>query len=374
AATGIGLLQTIGAGILAVVGGAVAILLGLVLLPLSGGILQAVVSLPGNLLRDLSLHDVRMLPTMVALVGLLVVSGINLVLMPASTAVLYLGTSFRLLREATGRFALGGPLLGLVGAVGVVGGLAWADRQKEHLNVPEFVDPSGDADRLALMLEEEPLRRALVDQALASYRYLGATEDADFLLDLWRRELGVEATWPQDTFNLLIHPLLYEGSLREQESETARVFYGQLFDQPFDKAEREALRTAMNATWDRSSAKAGLSDIDKKTVHLEKQSLSWVEQNSLAVVTLDEVYANTSEAVQEIHLSFSMPESAAFTGLWLSDDATQPEKYPAVLAPRGAAQATYDRIRERGSDPAILEQVGPRQYRLRVFPIPVQRG
>ncbi|HND32661.1 MAG TPA: TIGR02921 family PEP-CTERM protein, partial [Myxococcota bacterium] len=265
-------------------------------------------------------------------------------------------------------------LLALVGAGGVVGSLTWADRQKEHLHVPEFVDPSGDADRLALMLEEEPLRRALVDQALASYRYLGATEDADFLLDLWRRELGVEATWPQDTFNLLIHPLLYEGSLREQESETARVFYGQLFDQPFDKAEREALRTAMNATWDRSSAKAGLSDIDKKTVHLEKQSLSWVEQNSLAVVTLDEVYANTSEAVQEIHLSFSMPESAAFTGLWLSDDATQPEKYPAVLAPRGAAQATYDRIRERGSDPAILEQVGPRQYRLRVFPIPVQRG
>lgn len=374
ASTGIALVQTAGAGVLAVVGGAVAIMLGLVLVPTTSGILEAVVSIPSEVLRNVALQDLRLFPMMVATLGLFSVTGINLVLMPVSAAVLYVGASMRLLREATGRFALGAPLVAMLGAGGVVGTLAWADGQKEHLYVPEFVDPSGDSERLVLMEAEERIRRALVDQSLASYRYLGGTDDSDFVQVLWRKEFGVESSWPQDTFNLLIHPLLYEGTLNRSEAEKARAFYGQLFDQPFDKAEREAFRVSMNATWDRSSAKAGLSDIDKKTVHLEKQSLSWVEQNSLAVVTLDEVYANTSDMVQEVHLSFTMPESAAFTGLWLSDDAAQPEKFPAVLAPRGAAQATYDRIRERGSDPAILEQVGPRQYRLRVFPIPVQRG
>ncbi|MDA0269271.1 MAG: TIGR02921 family PEP-CTERM protein, partial [Cyanobacteria bacterium] len=50
-----------------------------------------------------------------------------------------------------------------------------------------------------------------------------------------------------------------------------------------------------------------------------------------------------------------------------------------VVSPRGAAQAVYKAEIERSKeqvaeDPALLEQVGPQQYRLRVFPIPQRRS
>ena len=46
------------------------------------------------------------------------------------------------------------------------------------------------------------------------------------------------------------------------------------------------------------------------------------------------------------------------------------------MAPRGAAQAVYRNEVRRRLDPALLEQIGPRQYRLRVYPVepPQWRG
>src|SRR5262249_55241893 len=41
-----------------------------------------------------------------------------------------------------------------------------------------------------------------------------------------------------------------------------------------------------------------------------------------------------------------------------------------TVAPRGAAQRVYGGEVRRRRDPALLEQIGPRQYRLRAFPIP----
>ncbi len=41
------------------------------------------------------------------------------------------------------------------------------------------------------------------------------------------------------------------------------------------------------------------------------------------------------------------------------------------MAPRGTAQKVYKAIVKRSADPALLEEVGPQIYRLRVFPIPV---
>jgi putative PEP-CTERM system integral membrane protein len=67
-----------------------------------------------------------------------------------------------------------------------------------------------------------------------------------------------------------------------------------------------------------------------------------------------------------------LPESAVITGLWLGDTNKLGDRFPFVVAPRGAAQQVYnDQVRQR-VDPALLEQVGPRQYRLRAFPIPVR--
>ncbi|MGL5082059.1 MAG: TIGR02921 family PEP-CTERM protein, partial [Microcoleaceae cyanobacterium] len=68
---------------------------------------------------------------------------------------------------------------------------------------------------------------------------------------------------------------------------------------------------------------------------------------------------------------FSLPESAAITGLWLGESPDLASRYRFVVSPRGAAQKVYtDQVhRVNPTDPALLEQVGPRNYRLRAFPI-----
>ncbi|GET37285.1 TIGR02921 family PEP-CTERM protein [Microseira wollei] len=82
------------------------------------------------------------------------------------------------------------------------------------------------------------------------------------------------------------------------------------------------------------------------------------------------MYQNKTTVAEEILYYFSLPESAAITGVWLSDDANVPKKYPFVISPRGAAQQVYTNQVVRNVDPALLEQVGPQQYRLRAFPVP----
>jgi hypothetical protein len=48
-------------------------------------------------------------------------------------------------------------------------------------------------------------------------------------------------------------------------------------------------------------------------------------------------------------------------------------RFAYMIAPRGAAQSVYQRQFVMQIDPALLEQIGPRQYRLRVFPIQPMR-
>src|SRR5207302_1610841 len=56
--------------------------------------------------------------------------------------------------------------------------------------------------------------------------------------------------------------------------------------------------------------------------------------------------------------------------LWLGDTEDRAQRFRFRVAPRGAAQKVYRREVQRRTDPALLEQIGPRQYRLRAFPIP----
>jgi hypothetical protein len=63
---------------------------------------------------------------------------------------------------------------------------------------------------------------------------------------------------------------------------------------------------------------------------------------------------------------FSLPESAVITGVWLGDSPDRNQRYEYTVAPRGAAQAVYRNEVRRNMDPALVEQIGPRQYRLRV--------
>ena len=105
-------------------------------------------------------------------------------------------------------------------------------------------------------------------------------------------------------------------------------------------------------------------------IHLDAQNISIEESDTgVATVTVQQTLRNTTQRPLESVLHFVLPEDAAITGVWLSDDAEDLEKYPYVLAPKGAAQAVYKAEVQRGVDPALLEQTGPYQYRLRVYPV-----
>jgi putative PEP-CTERM system integral membrane protein len=71
---------------------------------------------------------------------------------------------------------------------------------------------------------------------------------------------------------------------------------------------------------------------------------------------------------------FNLPETAVLTGVWLGNSPDRSQRFAYQIAPRGAAQQIYLEERNRKRDPALLEQIGPRQYRLRVFPIEPDRA
>lgn len=245
------------------------------------------------------------------------------------------------------------------------------------------LDPAGDGnstqrtrsdeERRQLLAQRAEIRRGLLNAYLAPYRYLGATRSASSIKYLWRDlchlpEGASESV--QRTYNVLIDPFLYQGESLLGDQSRAEELYESFFDEPLQKAERETLQRSLAATYDRDQRQAGLINIGQHKVWLARQDLTVKEQGDLASVELHEVYENQTVEQQEIFYYFSLPETAVVTGLWLGDTDDRSRRFPPNVAPRGAAQRVYTREVQRRADPALLEQVGPRQYRLRAFPIP----
>ncbi|MCA9711094.1 MAG: TIGR02921 family PEP-CTERM protein, partial [Myxococcales bacterium] len=226
------------------------------------------------------------------------------------------------------------------------------------------------ADHLA---HADSIREGLLNAHLSPYRYWGSRGDNVHLARLYRRAFGAsdDVMGPQHAFNALAAPLLYEGGSLWADRAEAAIRYEQFFDQPLQAGEREAVLAAVSATYDRDRAEAGLLDVGQRKVLLRRQEVSMQAEGDVARFTLHEVYDNETRDQQEIFYYFSLPEHAAVTGLWLGDDG-DPQRFGPVVAPRGAAQQVYRQQRERRVDPALIEQVGPRQYRLRAFPIPAR--
>lgn len=311
-------------------------------------------------------------------------------LLPIAFFTIYLGTFARLCRETAAR--VGRVRTGLVAALGVtltLAPLVVLDRQPQveafaRLEAP----PADDSARRALVADADALRDGLLDAYLAKYRYWTSTGESNHIAALYanperwgsggsRRTYRFPADIPagsfpdraQSLYNLLTRPFVYQGDSLNGDAVRAAALYANFFDLPLQKGERDAVSHALNATWDRSTVEAGVLDVNGEKVHLARQALTVTVQGDLATVQLDEEYRNETLDQQEIFYFFTLPESAAVTGLWLSDDVAQPEKFPGVFAPRGAAQQVYLEQRQERRDPALLEQVGPRQYRLRAFPI-----
>ncbi len=230
-----------------------------------------------------------------------------------------------------------------------------------------------DAERSALLARQDEVRRGLLNAYLAPYRYLSATGSNNHIRNLFRDGGHLSAGSAdalQQAYNVLVAPFLYRGDSLFADQARAEKLYESFFDVPLQKAERDPIQRSLSATYDRDQRQAGLLNIGQRKVHLQRQDVTVQEHGDFASLELHEVYENQTVEQQEIFYYFSLPESAVITGLWLGDTEDRARRFAPNVAPRGAAQRVYTREVQRRADPALLEQVGPRQYRLRAFPIP----
>lgn len=91
-----------------------------------------------------------------------------------------------------------------------------------------------------------------------------------------------------------------------------------------------------------------------------------VLDSRFATVTIEESYKNKLYSNQEVVYEFTLPQYSVITDLKLGNKL----EFQGIIAPRGAAERVFNQEVNRGRDPALLEQIGTSQYRLRVFPIP----
>jgi len=229
-----------------------------------------------------------------------------------------------------------------------------------------------NAKKASFLKDADDIRASLLNAYLAEYRYPGNTEDNNLLQYMYHDAFGLSETGAageiQSVYNWLSSPFLYKGKTF-QDKQKARKLYQALFDNDIERAERKAIQASLSSNWRREGIEAGIVDIDRERVLITEQALTIKEYTHSAQITLNETYVNQTYADQEILYYFSLPEHTVFTGLWLSDERDAPEKFTYQIAPRGAAQKVYKQQLAKRRDPALLEQVGPRQYRLRVFPI-----
>ncbi|MEA5571961.1 TIGR02921 family PEP-CTERM protein [Calothrix sp. UHCC 0171] len=300
------------------------------------------------------------------------------VAMPSLLAYLYTRSGIKILNNFAAQYGQKKAISGILGVAIATITLFVSFQQQPQVQAFSLLQnpPQTDNVRQALLAKSEIIRTGLVNAYLSNYRYLSSVKDNNHIEHMYGKIFGLSSDVSQGIqhiYNQLMSPFLYNGA--ESDIEKAEKLYSQFFDTPIQKEEQNAINHALQSTSNLDEAKAGLLNINQKKVWLRQQEVTVKEHGDWADVQLYEVYENKTRDVQEVFYSFSLPESAVITGIWLGDTADLSKRFEYVLSPRGAAQKVYNRQvqRERPIDPALLEQVGSRHYRLRAFPIPVKR-
>lgn len=274
-----------------------------------------------------------------------------------------------------------------VATVGLLPVLLWLGSPQPQLYAFETLQSvQTDADRADALAHSGRIRRGLLNAFLARERWFDEDPEAKAIARLWRDVLpeGWSAA-PQAIWRTALRPFTYRpvrsgrefGGIRgisPADTVAADGLYGHFFDRPLRVAERDLLIATARQTWNWRDAQAGLLAAGERKVHLDRQDIDVEEHGDWATVTIHDVYRNHTFEQQEVFLTFSLPASAAVTGLWLGSSDDREDAFTYVVAPRGAAQAVYKAQTRRRLDPALLEQVGPQQYRLRAFPIEPRPG
>ena len=298
-----------------------------------------------------------------------------LVIMPSILSGMYLYSGQKFIRNFAAQYGKPKAFTGLAGVISVSIFLFISLQQQPQVKAFSLLNnpPTTDSSRQALLSKSKEIKQGLVNAYLYPYRYLSTIRDNNHISLMYRHHLGLNkpsSDSVQNIYNFFMSPFLYKGS--ERDVEKAEKLYEEFFDKPIQKAEAPAITHAVQSTFNEQEVKAGLLNINQKKVWLESQEVTVKEQGDWAEVELYELYKNQTPEVQEIFYYFSLPESAVITGIWLGDTNDRSKRYEFKVSPRGAAQKVYNSQvrRERPVDPALLEQVGPRHYRLRAFPIP----
>jgi putative PEP-CTERM system integral membrane protein len=171
----------------------------------------------------------------------------------------------------------------------------------------------------------------------------------------------------QAGYDFVTEPFTYQGNRTDRQ--TAENMYAQFFDVPILRGEKDTIRQAVESNFNRTEVNAGLLSIDAKRVLLTNQQVKVTPHGDWADVELHETYQNQTLNPEEIFYYFSLPESATVTGIWLGESSDKSLSYAFQVSTRGAAQKIYKEQIQQRVDPALLEQVGPQNYRLRVYPV-----
>ncbi|KOR31844.1 hypothetical protein TI05_11020, partial [Achromatium sp. WMS3] len=255
-----------------------------------------------------------------------------------------------------------------------IAGFVWLDIQPQQQVFSWFYKPStiSYAEHKTFLIQHRyQIRQGLLNAYLSHYRYTGVKSKIDNISRMYSNIFGGSpsyyASWDV-AYQTLLAPLLYDGA--ENDDRKAARLYKNIFGVPIQRAERASITAALGATYRRDEAEAGLININQRQVWLQEQNITYSHNGPITAVEIHEAYANQTRERQEIFYYFTLPPNSAITGLWLGESADKSKAQAFIVSPRGAAQKVYKQQVRRQIDPALLEQVGPRQYRLRAFPIP----
>ena len=390
-------LRLSGMSLLLIIGAYLSVWLVFYVPPVAMGIVLAVGNVFSELRRlalggsGVPLEALLYLPFMGLGFLLMVYSGTLFVGMPIVAPLIYVRAWWRGVRAAQkhlGRVPTIALSMGITAACAVAFGVTNQQPQQQAFALLEKA-PTTIAGVAALQQQERLIREGLLNAYLAPQRYVSAVGEVTHVREMYEWSLGLsreQAMTVQRLYESVASPILYEPAQPVTDTTDVRAWeqksfvsdakrasdlYQQYFDKPINKAERDPIVAAMRANWDVNRVTEAWQAVDEREVLLLRQELTVTEHASAgyADAELYEVYENQTMQRQEVVYYFNLPESAVVTGVWLGNSANRDERFAYRVSPRGAAQQLYRNEVQVRRDPALVEQIGPRQYRLRVFPI-----
>jgi putative PEP-CTERM system integral membrane protein len=382
-------LRAIGLTLLLVTGLYVGLWAAFYAVPLAAQGWEVVTGLLRDMWRALTEMEWRWVPFSILGTVLAIYTATLFVVMPIAVPVLYIRAWWRGLRAlVAGRGWPRASALTTVVLAACAVLFVQANRQPQHLAFALLETPPATPDAAqALLGRQEAIRAGLLNAYLAPVRYVSAVGEVRHVSAMYEQALNMppeRARRVQQIYETVARPVLYvpvhapetgvgadNRALREEPLEAARL-YETFFDQTITEGERATIVRAVRSTWSLDQAQVAWQAVDDREIHLVRQEITVAENGDWAEGELYEVYQNQTAQRQEVVYYFSLPESAVITGLWLGNSPDRAARFAYRVSPRGAAQAVYRNEVRYNRDPALVEQIGPRQYRLRVFPVEPQ--